>query len=190
MLLLGVLAAALAVGLLRRGDLAALGRVRWVAAVLPLVAIAVQVIAFLPEESASPRARLFAASLHLVSYALLLAFAWLNRRVAWMPAVGLGLLLNAAAIAANGGFMPASAVALLGSPHDVAATGVSNNSIVMTPTTPLAVLGDIFRTPEWLPIRRAFSAGDVLLGLGAFALVQRVMTEGRAELVRPSAGAR
>ncbi len=176
MLLLSVLILSLAIGTLRGGRLGALGEYRWRFPFLPFLALGVQVIAFLPDESASGSARTFAAFLHVLSYLLLLAFVFANRRTPWMWLMGLGLALNAVAIVANGGFMPASPYALLGTPSaDVSLRGYYNNSVVMSRGTQLWFLGDVLRTPDWLLLRRAFSVGDLAIATGTFALVQHLM---------------
>src|SRR3989442_5845469 len=102
MLLSGVLILALLTGLLRRGRLDVLGQHRWRLPVLPLLGLGLQIVAFLPNESASLVARTFTSTLHLASYLVLLAFIWANRRTAWIWLIGLGLAANAIAISANG----------------------------------------------------------------------------------------
>lgn len=52
------------------------------------------------------------AAIHLASYALALVFLWANRRLPGLGVVVAGGLMNLAAIAANGGVMPASPGAL------------------------------------------------------------------------------
>ena len=181
MLLSGVLILALLTGLLRRGHLDVLGQHRWRLPVLPLLGLGLQIVAFLPNESASLVARTFTSTLHLVSYLVLLAFIWANRRTAWIWLIGLGLAANAIAISVNGGFMPVAPSALEGmGTSEVAATGVYNNSVLMTGETRMTMLSDIWRTPDWFPLRRAFSVGDILLAAGAFALVQRLMRDSPA----------
>src|SRR5437867_9641196 len=145
MLLSGVLILALLTGLLRRGRLDVLGQHRWRLPVLPLLGLGLQIVAFLPNESASLVARTFTSTLHLVSYLVLLAFIWANRRTAWIWLIGLGLAANAIAISVNGGFMPVAPSALEGmGTSDDAATGVYNNSALEAggtrTTTPTGVL--------------------------------------------------
>src|SRR2546429_4299740 len=106
MLLFGVLILALLAGLLRRGRLDVLSQHRWRLPALPFLGLGVQIVAFLPNEGASLLARTFASTLHVMSYLLLLAFIWANRRTAWIWLIGLGLAANAIAIGVNGGFLP------------------------------------------------------------------------------------
>src|SRR5207247_4825774 len=114
MLLSGVLILALLAGLLRRGRLDVLSQHRWRLPALPCLGLGVQIVAFLPNESASLLARTFASTLHMLSYLLLLAFIWANRRTAWIWLIGLGLAANAIAIGVNGGLVAVAPVALAG----------------------------------------------------------------------------
>jgi len=181
MLLSGVLILALLAGLLRRGRLDALSQHRWRLPALPCLGLGVQIVAFLPNEGASLLARTFASTLHVMSYLLLLAFIWANRRTAWIWLIGLGLAANAIAIGVNGGFMPVAPSALEGmGTSEVAATGVYNNSVLMTGETRMTMLSDVLRTPDWFPLRRAFSVGDILVAAGAVVLVQRLMRDSPA----------
>ena len=102
-------------------------------------------------------------SLHLASYAFALWFVWANRRLAGVWMLGLGGLMNLAAIVANGGVMPADPDAVARAGLDVEA-GFSNSAAVHSPK--LAVLGDIWAVPSGLPLANVFSIGDVLLGAG------------------------
>lgn len=176
MLPVTVLLIALTVGMIRGGDLSVLSQHRWRWSLLPALAIVLQVLAFLPDVSIPGVARMVAASLHLSSYLLILGFVWINRKIPWVWLIGIGLAANFLVIAANGGFMPVSPNVLPGtSSAPVALKDVHHNSRLMGESTRLRFLGDVFRTPDWLWIRRTFSVGDILIGLGAFALVQRLM---------------
>jgi MFS family permease len=108
---------------------------------------------------------------HVVSYLLAVIFVWANRHVPFLWLVASGGLMNFAAIAANGGVMPASASALETAglrPED----GFANSAPLAHPH--LAFLGDIFAVPVSWPLSNVFSAGDVLIVLGAAVLLHRV----------------
>ncbi|MEW6546912.1 MAG: DUF5317 domain-containing protein [Bacillota bacterium] len=106
-----------------------------------------------------------------------------NLRLPGMPLVTVGLLLNLAVIAANGGRMPVSVAALeavgLGRLVPVLASGGVPTHTLMDESTRLAFLGDVFRLPPpfWRPC--AFSPGDAVLAVGIFVLVQALMGAGR-----------
>jgi hypothetical protein len=162
---------------LRRGRVRALAdlHLRGCRLVAGAVALQVLVMAVLP--GALPH--WLAAGLHLVSYALGVAFLLVNRRVPGLWLVGIGGLCNLAAIAANGGVMPASesAVATAGLPP--AGEQFANSAALADPR--LAFLGDIFAVPDGVPLANVFSVGDVVLLLGAGVLLHRCARDSVAE---------
>lgn len=177
--LLWALGIGIVAGLARRGNLANLGRLRLRALYLILLALLIQMLIF-PLGSGEPIVTVGTAYLHLLSYALLLAFVGLNRRYPEILILGAGLSLNLIAIAANGGYMPASAEALRQAGlHEVAAAleqGLrQGNTVLMGAGTRLNFLGDFLYLPGWVPLASAFSLGDVVLGLGLAVLVARRM---------------
>jgi hypothetical protein len=110
--------------------------------------------------------------IHLATYFMLGAFLVANRHIPGLLVIALGGALNFAAIAANGGVMPAD-------PDAIAAAGIPQNAgdfINSAPASdaPLGFLGDIFHTPSWFPIHNVFSVGDVEIVLGAFLLLHFV----------------
>lgn len=107
-----------------------------------------------------------------------LTFVWLNRRLPGMPVLLIGLLLNLAVIAANGGWMPVSPATASqlpgGSPPDTAAAGsrVDDKSILLEPEdTRLEFLADRFLLPQVRGYRAAVSLGDLFIAAGAFWLL-------------------
>jgi hypothetical protein len=111
----------------------------------------------------------------VISIGMLLVFVWLNRHMAGMPILLIGLVLNLAVIAANGGLMPISpqtASHLVG--HDILTMIEPGDRLgekdILLPIqdTKLAMLSDRFLLPDWFPYQVAFSLGDVLIGSGAF----------------------
>jgi hypothetical protein len=118
----------------------------------------------LPESTAS--------ALHLGSYALAVWFLWANRRLPYLWVAAAGGACNLLAIAANGGSMPAAPAALR-SAGLVGAEDVFANSGHVEHAR-LAFLGDIWSIPKGWPFANVFSFGDVVLLLGAAALVLSV----------------
>ncbi len=117
-------------------------------------------------------------AVHVASYAVLGTFLWLNRHLPGMALLAAGFACNAVAIVANGGLMPASEEALraAGRWALMQEAGLAhNNSTVIGPQTKLWFLGDVFALPQGLPLANVFSVGDVLLALGALALVPPLM---------------
>lgn len=150
------------------GRVSGLGELGFRHAWLPVAALVAQVliISVLPGGAGDAD-----AAVHLGTYVVLGAFLVLNRHVPGLLVVAVGGALNFAAIATNGGVMPADpdAIAAAGIPQD--ATQFANSA--PTEGAPLGFLGDVFHTPAWLPIHNVFSVGDVVIVLGAFVLLHR-----------------
>jgi Family of unknown function (DUF5317) len=108
-------------------------------------------------------------SLHVFSYLLLGAFAWVNRRLAGVPIIAVGGLSNFSAIVANGGVMPADRDAIASLAHSTAHGDFANSQILAHPK--LLFLGDVFATPASWPLHNVFSIGDIILVLGVAVLV-------------------
>lgn len=162
-LLLGLAAAPLL-----GGRWSELSKLRLRAPALFYAAIALQVAAF-------PASRLpwrtpdsVAVALWLGSYALFAAALLRNAAVPGVPVVAVGLVSNVAAIAANGGHMPALPSALRAAGLHFAHS--RNSAMVAHPHA--AWLVDRWAAPHWLPWANVFSVGDVLIAAGGlvFAL--------------------
>jgi hypothetical protein len=145
------------------GRLGALAELRLQALWLLWIALAVQLVIFAPGGPAW-------VVLHFASYALAAAFVWCNRALPFVWLTALGGALNLAAIAANGGTMPARAAAV--ATAGLADDGPANSAVVAD--AKLAFLGDVFAIPASWPLNNVFSAGDVLLVIGATLLIHRV----------------
>jgi len=78
-----------------------------------------------------------------------------------VPLLGLGGALNATAITANDGVMPARAQALEAAGRPTVEEGFRNSAAVADPY--LAWLGDTFAIPSGVPLANVFSIGDVLV---------------------------
>ncbi|HEV2951450.1 MAG TPA: DUF5317 domain-containing protein, partial [Actinomycetota bacterium] len=110
----------------------------------------------------------------LGSYGLLVAFAWVNRRLPALWLVMGGLVLNITVIAVNGG-MPVSASALETAgarAEDLLGADTAKHHL-MGPGDSLRPLADVIGIPP--PIGAVISIGDVLLYSGVAALVVAVM---------------
>ena len=146
---------------------------------LALVALALQVpllrAPFVPTQQVVAVKVLF-----LLSHLLLLLFVWLNRRLAGIQIVGLGVVCNLAVILLNGGFMPITPETLVrinpGSILDQWTAGFhygnSKDVILLAHDTSLWVLSDILVLPPPFPWPTAFSVGDLLIAAGIIVLLQ------------------
>jgi hypothetical protein len=133
------------------------------------------------------------ATLLVLSQALLLLFVWRNRRQPGLLLLGAGVALNLAVIAANGGLMPIFpevATRLAPGATGTWAIGermwLSKDIVLPASATRLPWLADRFLLPGWLPLRAAYSLGDVLIALGAFRLLWSM--SGNKHLIRSTAG--
>jgi hypothetical protein len=131
---------------------------------LVAAALVLQIVLFTRLGASIPD--LAARSLHLASYALLAVFVWQNRRVKGFAVLGLGMTLNAVAIAANGGRMPLSRSAARAAGLDP-----GGHANVSFEAHRLAFLGDVFALPPRLPFSTVVSVGDVLIVVGTIALL-------------------
>ena len=172
-MILVALALACVVAVVARGgrlaQLAAL-RVRWTGVALAALALQVLIISVRPAGAPGQH-----AAAHLASYALAGAFIAVNRRVPGLVVLAAGAALNAAAIAANHGTMPASARAMaiagLTPGH-----GFANSAAVAHPH--LLALGDVIPVPGPWPLGNVLSVGDLLIVAGLFLVLDRASAHG------------
>ncbi len=168
--LLGGRLSALADVSLRRGELA-----------LAALALQVLVVVVVPDRLDGVH-----VPLHLASYVLAGAAAWANRAVPGVALLALGGALNAAAIVANGGVMPASPEALATAGLADVPSGEFVNSAAVEDAR-LAPLGDVFAIPAGVPLANVFSIGDVLIVAGLTWGVHRICATRVARVRGPRA---
>jgi hypothetical protein len=169
------------IGAVRGGSLSRLGQLHIRLAWLAGVAWLAQVLLF-----ASPLGAVldpWAVGIHLATIVLVGVVIVANRNMPGVAAFGLGLLLNAAVIGTNGGYMPVSAAAVtaVGDSASLAALERGDHvlkAVLMQPDSPLWFLGDVLPVP---PLRKIYSPGDVIAALGALLLVAQGMGS-RAQL--------
>ena len=125
------------------------------------VTIVVQTLIFqLPSTLLSDR---WYQVIHLGTYVASFVFLWFNRHIPGAVAIGTGAAMNGAAIAANGGVMPASPAAWERAGLPVFENFENSNVVA---DAKLAFLGDIFAIPAGWPLANVFSIGDVIVVLG------------------------
>jgi hypothetical protein len=172
-------AAGILIALLAGGDLRKLGALRLRAINLFYLAVGIQVVAFpfpwLPWHTSNGVAR----ALWLVSYALLVLAAFLNREVTGVPVVAAGMISNVVAVVANGGHMPVLPSALAAAHKSYR---VHFNS-AMDATPNLSFLVDRWAVPRWAHAGNVFSIGDVVIAIGAMILVYSAMGARRPALL-------
>lgn len=113
----------------------------------------------------------------VMSYVFLLIAIILNIKKNYMKVLFIGVMLNAAVIAANEGKMPVSLTGisgikqetvLLDRAYDIKHTGVNKD-------TNLVYLADIILIPKPYPLPKILSIGDVFIMLGIFLFFQKEM---------------
>jgi hypothetical protein len=137
----------LAASLLIGGSLRALAELRLRGVGLFYGALMLQVVAFpfgpLPWHTPDS----VATFLWIASYGLVLVAAVLNRRVAGVQIVLVGMACNLLAVLANGGHMPVRPGAMRGAGYDYV---VHNNSALLShPRLPFLI--DRWAAPSWIP---------------------------------------
>jgi Family of unknown function (DUF5317) len=158
----------LALGRLLGGRVSALSALPIRASWLFYAAIGVQIVGYPSGVLPWSLGDTLATALWLLSYALLIAAVTANVRLPGAGIVGLGMLANLAAVAGNGGHMPAGAAALRAA--GVFYRGVHNNSAIAShPNLPWLI--DRWPVPAWIPMGNVYSVGDVLIAVGAVVLV-------------------
>jgi hypothetical protein len=186
MILVQILVISILIAIMRGGRLINLGSLpmRWPAG--PALAFAAQaIVIYAPEPQAAGSWDLHAVLL-LLTYLFLLLIVWINRRIPGMVLLQLGLLLNLAAIASNGGYMPITPETMehIGHESQVAtlAPGTrdpgSKDIILPKEATHLWVLSDILVLTEPYADPTAFSIGDLLIAAGLFQIVQCALLQG------------
>ncbi|MCR4402071.1 MAG: DUF5317 domain-containing protein [Firmicutes bacterium] len=171
--------ASLVVGKLRGGTLSSLGGVPFkrVECIVASLVIETAIVGFGLRGTSVVRA--VAPYAFFLGYVLLLYAIWENRRIRWMPLIGIGVALNFLVILCNGMRMPVSADMLdaVGMARQVASIEAGNvlTYRLIDSGTRLWQLGDVIPIGWPYPIHRVISVGDVLMAVGVFLLIQHAM---------------
>jgi Family of unknown function (DUF5317) len=168
-----VVAFSLALGAATGGSIRALERLRLHWWALAPIGLAMQLA---PIPSVASTSGALATAILVSSFPVLLAFVGRNLRVAGFALIFLGLSLNFAVIAANGG-MPVSREAIEragegGGLEELVSSGGAKHHL-MGPDDVLRPLGDVIAIGD--PLREAFSAGDLAVYLGLAWMVVAAM---------------
>ena len=166
MLLLAILFVCAASVPLAGGRLDRLADLRFRGVGVLVAALAVQILILAVLDGAD---EVLLGAVYLATLCTAGLFIWSNRRIVGIPLIGLGGVLNALAIAANDGVMPARPGALEAAGRPIVEEGFRNSAAVGDPN--LAWLGDTFAIPAGWPLANVFSVGDVIIVIGAFVLL-------------------
>jgi hypothetical protein len=169
MLRLTIIVIVIAAALVRGGSLrhfAAL-RLRW----LPLVIIGfvLQLLIFTPFAN-TPVIAFATLPIYVLSLVLVTIWVAANWRVPGMTLIAIGLALNVAVIAANGGHMPVSPdAARLAGKYDMLVTddpAISKHIVAVDGQVRLWLLSDLIAVPKGVPFAAVLSIGDIVLTVG------------------------
>jgi hypothetical protein len=167
------------IGLARGGSLARLAqlevRLPWLAGLAWLF----QVALFVSPLSAALQP--WEIAIYLLSVMLLGIVVVANRALPGVALFGVGLVLNAATILANGGYMPVSEAALqaVGDTQSLQVLQrgeARQKAILMNSESPLWMLGDVLPVP---PAGKVYSLGDLTAAVGVLLIVVQGMHHAR-----------
>lgn len=178
MLRVVIILAVVLYALARGGSLTNFARLRVRRVPLVLGSFAIRLLIDTPF-LAGPLVRGWTTPLFLLSFGLLIWWVWENRHLAGGGLIGAAVVMNLAAITANGGVMPVDPVAALyaGKPIGDAATAgeLANVHRAFGEQVRLWVLTDIFPIPAGIPFAAVYSIGDIILTVGVAILCYRTL---------------
>jgi hypothetical protein len=181
MLIVIIVLVAVAAGFIAGGSLHGFERVQihwWGAA---LAGLAVQLV---PSFSLGGRA--IGPLMLAASYALLVAFLWVNRRLPAAPLMLIGLVMNLLVVVPNGGMpVAASALETAGGSRSVLSPIDDGKHHLMTDDDVLTPLADVIAVPS--PVGAVMSIGDAFLYAGLMSFVVLIMLGRSGENRRPMA---
>ncbi|MYL62016.1 hypothetical protein GLW07_01475 [Bacillus hwajinpoensis] len=175
----GILVAIL-VGYLRKGSLKGFAylsfRAGWI---FPLL-LFIEVLIFSFQSTYAWIGKL-SAPLFMLIYIVGLTFLWLNRKMnIGIMILFIGVLLNFIVMALNGGRMPVSleSANILDTAYaEAIKNGLYGKHAVLTDRTALWFLGDVIPITDPYPKDQVISIGDVIMNIGIFIFIQRVMVK-------------
>ena len=176
MYLCAVVLLAVIIALLRGGNWQNLLTFRFRKDWLVFVAIVLQLLIFNPLWEKYVQGGIITSIIYVISIMIVIAFIIVNLNITGLRVLGLGIISNSIAIISNGGFMPSKLEALKNVMSaeriNVLESGsAAYNVVLITKETKFKYLCDNF----YVPHVNVYSAGDVLIALGAFIAIQQIM---------------
>lgn len=126
----------------------------------------------------------------IIVYIIGLYFLWINRQHTGFMVIFVGVLLNFIVMAANGGRMPVSLeAATILDPYfaQIIQDGVYAKHQLLTDTTWFGFLGDIIPITKPYPRDQVISIGDVVMNVGIFLFIQKLMLVKKEEFANLAA---
>lgn len=186
MLKLLIVLAVIVLALMRGGSLRHLASLQLRMPALAIIGFAVQAGVYIFFRGAAPL-QAVAPVLFVGSLLMIVVWCGINYRLPGMLVVMVGVLMNTAAIAANGGFMPvwadASRYAGYLGPEPLPTPEYDRRWMTTDdPSVPLLALGDVLAMPSWMPLASVWSIGDVFLVVGICVLCWRTIQSAPADV--------
>lgn len=173
---------ALLIGFLRKGSLKGFAyltfRAGWIFPLLLLIEIGVFIF-----QSSYAWIGKYSGVVFMLIYVVGMVFLWINRKMnIGIPILLLGVFLNFIVMALNGGRMPVSleAATILDPAYaNAIQNGLYGKHAVLTDSTLLGFLGDVIPITDPYPKDQVISIGDIVMNIGIFIFIQRVMVKNR-----------
>ncbi len=178
MLYLMVIILAIIVGLLRGGELEKLSHISIEGVWLFALALMLRGLIWIFEMLNISGFQRFSPYLIFISYLLLVIVSIRNIKLPGFKYVTLGVLLNSFVIFLNGGKMPVMVNQQMAQNiGTITVLGQEQNGIhsLMHNRTLFAFLGDVLPLPKPFPDTSILSAGDILIFVGLFILIQKTL---------------
>lgn len=170
---------AIVIALFRGGTFSNLADIKLKAKWIFPVLLAMQVIVFFTQ-SKYEIIGAFSNYIFILIYVVGLIFLWMNRHHTGFMVIFIGVLMNFVVMALNGGRMPVSAeAASILDPYFIEAlkSGLYGKHELITESTRFALLGDIIPLSAPYPKEQVISIGDVIMNIGVFIFIQKIMVK-------------
>lgn len=178
MLYIIIIVVSIIIGLIRGGELERLTNISIEGVPLFVVALLLRLGVWAAESLSFSGILRFSPHLIIISYLILIFVSLRNIKLPGFKYIVLGLLLNAFVIILNGGRMPV--LITKGFAENINSTALSQagNSAVhylRNNITLFSFLGDVIPIPWPFPTNELLSIGDIMLLIGLFVLIQKIM---------------
>jgi len=169
---------AIIIALLRGGDLERLFEISIKSVYLFAIALALRLLIWVIASLNLSAIVNYIGYFSLLSYLFLLYASFKNIKINGFKYIILGLLLNFFVILANGGKMPVLLSEKTFENIDIKTlfdNGKNAIHLIKSNNTMFTFLGDIFQLPKPFPDTSILSAGDIIIIVGLFVLIQKIM---------------
>ena len=178
MLYVIIIITSIIIGLLRGGELERLFSISVEGVTMFAIALLLRLIVWVFDLIGASGISTYSPYIIVISYFLLIYVSIRNIKLPGFKYIILGLLLNGFVIMLNGGSMPvlvkkgviadANAIGLLESGTRVVHSLMNDNTL-------FAFLGDVIAIPKPFPEASIISVGDIMILVGLFILIQKIM---------------